>query len=67
MSEGLLGLCLRELILANTTERTYEILWEILKRCAWLYASLWHSYFWVVLPAAYVANILFHNCVVLIG
>ncbi len=55
-------LCLRELVLADTTERTYEILWEILKRCAWLYACLWHSYLWVILPAAYVTYILFHNC-----
>lgn len=56
------SLFFRELVLADTTERTYEILWEILKRCAWLYACLWHSYLWVILPAAYVAYILFHNC-----
>lgn len=56
------SLFFRELVLADTTERTYEILWEILKRCAWLYACLWHSYLWVILPAAYVTYILFHNC-----
>lgn len=56
------SLFFRELVLADTTERTYEILWEILKRCAWLYACLWHSYLWVILPAAYIAYILFHNC-----
>ena len=30
-------------------------------RCTWLYAIIWISYCWIILPTTCVAYILFHN------
>ena len=51
----------RELVFADTAQRTLEILWEVFKRCARLNASLWHTCFGVVFPSADIANVFFHT------
>lgn len=51
----------RELVFANTAQWAFEIFRKVFKCCARLNASLWHAYFWVVLPSADIANVLFHK------
>ena len=61
-------LCLRftELVLANAAERAFEVLGQVLKSRAGFDASLGHTYFGIVLPTAYVTNILCHNRLVFV-
>lgn len=57
--EGLLHL--RELVFSDRAQRTFKIIRQFLKRCAWFDTCFRYAYFRVILPSANVANILFHN------
>ena len=59
--EKQMALCLRKLIFSDTAYWTNEILWKVLECCTWLYAIIWISYCWIILPTTCVAYILFHN------
>lgn len=59
--------CLREFVLAYSAERALEVCWKVFKSGAWLDACLWHTYFRVVNPSAYVANIFLHSVSIFVG
>lgn len=58
MVRGLLSRA--ELVLANSAERTFKIVWKFLKWSSWFDTCFRYSYFWVIFPSAYVAYILLH-------
>lgn len=51
----------RELLFANTADRAYPILWNILKCCSGSYTSVRITYSRVVNPRTYCTYILFHS------
>ena len=65
--EKQMALCLRKLIFSDTAYWTYKVLWQVLESCTWLYAIIWISYCWIILPTTCVAYILFHNVFVCIA
>lgn len=50
-----------ELVLANSANWAYPIVWDVLEGCSWGNAAIRVAYCWVIYPTTYVTYILLHN------
>ena len=55
-----------KIFLGNTAERARPIIWNSFERSAWSDTAIWVTYYWVINPITYCANILFHNSIYLV-